>query len=87
MSEAYYRKLQLPEVQLLHNVSVWSATGSNLAPLGLVKCAFLLGNTPFEYSFICARAQLISQHVDAGQLNVSPQQQPITLSLTKVMLN
>ena len=42
MSEAYYRKLQLPDVQLLHNVSVWSATGSNLAPLGLVKCAFLL---------------------------------------------
>ena len=35
----------------------------------------------------CARAQLISQHVDAGQLNVSLQQQPITLSLTKVMLN
>ena len=47
MSEAYYRKLQLPEVQLLHNVSVWSATGSNLAPLGLVKCTFLLGDTPF----------------------------------------
>ena len=32
----------------------------------------------------CARAQLISQHVDAGQLNILPQQQPITLSLTKV---
>ena len=47
MSEAYYRKLQLPEVQPLHNVSVWSATGSNFAPLGPVKCAFLLGDTPF----------------------------------------
>ena len=35
----------------------------------------------------CARAQSISQHVDAGQLNVPPQQQPITLSLTKVMLD
>ena len=55
MGEAYYRKLQLPEVQLLHNISVWSATGSNLAPLGLVKCAFLLGDTPFEYSFIVCR--------------------------------
>ena len=43
MSEAYHRKLQLPDAQLLHNVNVWSATGSNLAPLGLVKCAFLLG--------------------------------------------
>ena len=44
MNEAYYRKLQLPEVQLSHNVSVRSATGSNLAPLGLVKCTFLLGD-------------------------------------------
>ena len=35
----------------------------------------------------CARAQSISQCVDAGQLNVPPQQQPITLSLTKVMLD
>ena len=35
----------------------------------------------------CARAQSISQHVDAGQLNVPPQQRPITLSLTKVMLD
>ena len=31
---------------------------------------------------MCARAQSISQCVDAGQLNIPPQQQPITLSLT-----
>ena len=55
MSEAYYRKLQLPEIQLLHHVSVQSATGSNLAPLGLVKCTFLLGDTPFEYSYTVCR--------------------------------
>ena len=35
----------------------------------------------------CARAQSINQCVDAGQLNIPPQQQPITLSLTKVTLN
>ena len=35
----------------------------------------------------CPRAQSISQHADAGQLNILPQQQPITLSLTKVMLD
>ena len=55
MSEAYCRKLQLPEIQLLHHVSVRSATGSNLAPLELVKCTILLGETPFEYSFIVCR--------------------------------
>ena len=37
--------------------------------------------------YICARAQSIRQRVDAGQLNVPPQQWPITLSLTKVMLD
>ena len=31
--------------------------------------------------------KLIGQHVDAGQLNIPPQQQPITLSLTKVTLD
>ena len=36
---------------------------------------------------LCARAQLISQRVDAGQLNVPPQQRPIILSLTRVMPN
>ena len=55
ISEAYYRKLQLPEIQLLHHVSVRSATGSNLAPVGLVKCTFLLRDTPFKYSFIVCR--------------------------------
>ena len=35
----------------------------------------------------CARAQSISQHADAGQLNIPPQQRPITLSLTKVTLD
>ena len=55
ISEAYNRKLKLPEIQLLHDVSVRPATGSNLAPVGLVKCTFLLGDTPFEYSFIVCR--------------------------------
>ena len=36
---------------------------------------------------MCARAQSISQNVDTGQLNIPPQQWPITLSLTKVMLD
>ena len=35
----------------------------------------------------CARAQSISQHVDAGELNIPHQQGPIILSLTRVMPN
>ena len=55
MSETYYKKLQLPKVQLLQNVSVSSATGSNLAPIGLVNCTFMLGDTLFDYDFIVCK--------------------------------
>ena len=41
----------------------------------------------YIFLLFCARAQLISQCVDAGQLNVPPQQQPIILSLIRVTLN
>ena len=47
ISEEYYRKLQLSKIHLLQNVSVRSATGSNLAPTALVNCTFILGDTSF----------------------------------------
>ena len=40
ISEKYYKKLQLAKINLLQNVNVRSATGSNLAPVGLVNCTF-----------------------------------------------
>ena len=55
MSKTYYRKLQLTKVQPLQNISIRSATGSNLAPIGLVNCTFLLGDTPFEYNVIACK--------------------------------
>ena len=44
MSEEHYKKLQLSNIHLLQNISVRSATGSNLAPVGLVNCTFMLGD-------------------------------------------
>ena len=41
ISEKYYRKLQLTKIHLLQNVNIRSATGSNLAPIGLDKLYFL----------------------------------------------
>ena len=55
ISEEYYRKLQLSKIHLLQNVSVRSATGSNLAPVGLVNCTFMLGDTPFNFDFIVCK--------------------------------
>ena len=55
MSEKYYKKLQLTKFLLLQNVNVRSATGSNLAPVGLVDCTFELGETKFSSDFIVCR--------------------------------
>ena len=40
MNEKYYKKIQLAKIHLLQNVNVKLATGSNLAPVGLVNCTF-----------------------------------------------
>ena len=55
MSEEYYRKLQLSKIHLLQNISVRSATGSNLAPIGLVNCTFMLGDTSFHFDLIVCK--------------------------------
>ena len=55
MSEKYYRKLQLNKIQLLQNIHVRSATGSNLSPLGMVDCTFELGKAKFRSDFIVCK--------------------------------
>ena len=55
MSEKYYKKLQLAKIHLLQNVNVRSATGSNLAHVGLVNCTFELGGTKFSGDFIVCK--------------------------------
>ena len=76
ISEEYYRKLQLTKIHLLQNVNVRSATDSNLAPLGLVNCTFVLGDTTFNCDFIACknltrplilgRDFLIQKHTSVG---------------------
>ena len=55
MSEKYYKKLQVANIHLLKNVNVKSATGSNLAPVGLVNGTFELGETEFSSDFIVCK--------------------------------
>ena len=55
MSEIYYKKLQLAKIHLLQNINVKLATGSNLAPVGLVNCTFELGKTKFRSDFIVCK--------------------------------
>ena len=43
ISEKYYQHLPSTRIQHLKNISVRSATGSNLTPLAMINCSFELG--------------------------------------------
>ena len=55
ISEEYYRKLQLSKINLSQKVIVRSATGSNLVPIVLVHCTFMLGDATFNCDFIVCK--------------------------------
>ena len=96
MSEKYYKRLHLTKIHSLQNVSVKSATGSNLAPVGLVNCAFELGKIEFNSKFIVCknltrplilgRDFLIQNHISVrysenGKCILDYQQQELIASL------
>ena len=55
ISERYYQQLPSTKMQCLKNISVKSATGSNLTPLGMIHCSFELGKIKFNSNFIVCR--------------------------------
>ena len=55
ISEKYYQQLPALQMQKLSYISVKSATGSNLTPLGMIHCSFKLGKITFNNSFIVCR--------------------------------
>ena len=96
MSEKYYKRLHLTKIHSLQNVNVKSATGSNLAPVGLVNCIFELGKIEFNSKFIVCknltrplilgRHFLIQNHVsirysENGKCILDYQQQELIASL------
>ena len=55
ISEKYYQQLPLMKMQKLNNISVKSAMGSNLTPLGITHCSFELGKIRFHSNLIVCR--------------------------------
>ena len=55
ISEKYFQNLSLTKTQFIQNISVKSATGSNLVPLGIVHCTFELGEMEFNGDFIICK--------------------------------
>ena len=96
MSEEYYKKITTIKIHLLQNVNVRSATGSNLAPIGLVNCTFMLGDTSFNFDFtvcknltrslILGRDFLIQNHIavrysENGKCILDHQQQELVAAM------
>ena len=55
INEKYYQQLPLIRFQKLRNISVRSATSSNLIPLGMIHCSFKLGKIKFNSNLIVCR--------------------------------
>ena len=96
ISEKYYQSLSLTKMQFTLNISVRSATSSNLIPLGLINCSFELGKIRFNSDFIVCkhltrplilgRDFLIQNHItvwyaDDGRCILDYQQQELVASL------
>ena len=55
ISEKYYQHLPSTRIHHLRNISMKSATGSNLTPLGMINCSFELGKIRFNNNLIVCR--------------------------------
>ena len=55
ISERYYQQLPSTKIQCLKNISVKSATGSNLTPLGMINCSFKLEKIRFNSNLIVCK--------------------------------
>ena len=55
ISEKYVQNLSLTKTHFIQNISVRSATGSNLVPIGIVHCTFELGKIKFNGDFIVCK--------------------------------
>ena len=55
ISKKFYQQLSITSMQKLHHVSVKSATGSDLTPLGVIHCSFNLGDIQFQTNLIVCR--------------------------------
>ena len=96
ISEKFYWCLPTFDIQNLNNISVRSATGSDLTPLGVINCSFELGNIQFMNNLvvcqnltrplILGRDFLLQHHItvhyaENGKCVLAYQQQDIVASI------
>ena len=96
ISEKYYQHLPSTKIQHLKNISVKSAMGSNLTPLGMINCSFELGKIRFNSNLIVCRNltrplilgrdflmqnHITVQYADDGKCILDYQQQELIASI------
>ena len=96
ISEKFYQQLPTITMQKLKHISVRSATGSNLTPLGKIHCSFNLRDTKFHTNLvvcqnltrplILGRDFLLQHHftiwyADNGKCVLAYQQQELVASI------
>ena len=52
ISKKYYDTLDLQEPKELYGLTVTTASGESIAPVGIVECAFIVGKKEFSHNFI-----------------------------------
>ena len=52
ISKEFYQQLMQPQIRSLYKMTVVSATGSNVKPLGMTICEILIGKRKFRMDFI-----------------------------------
>ena len=52
ISEEFYQQLMQPQIRSLYQMTVVSATGSNVKPMGITTCEILTGKKKFRMDFI-----------------------------------
>ena len=52
ISKEFYQQLMQPQIRSLYQMTVVSATGSNVKPLGMTTCEVLIGKRKFRMDFI-----------------------------------
>ena len=55
MSQAYYQQLMLPATRSIHTVSIKSANGTNLCPIGITECEFKIGAKEYKHDFVVCK--------------------------------
>ena len=55
MSEEYFQQLMLPDLKLIYNIDIKSASGNKIKTIGVTQCTFSIGKHSYTYDFVVCK--------------------------------